>query len=106
MSVIMVADFYSTHMKALYSSLIVQHRIADLRHLQVDVREVDLCPLNMRPFHEMNPCLSQQFCYPFPKNRVVPFCSLAKLKLVNILLVALCIIDSTLDREGENCVII
>jgi len=57
--------------------------------LQVEVRKVDLCPLNMRHFHEMNPSLSQQFCIPLPKNRVVPFCSVAKLKLVNILLVAL-----------------
>jgi len=32
MSVIMVADYYSTHMKTLYSFLIVQNRIADLRH--------------------------------------------------------------------------
>jgi hypothetical protein len=56
---------------------------------QAEVREMDLCPLNTRHFHEMNPSLSQQFCNPLPKNRVVQFCSVAKLKLVNILLVAL-----------------
>jgi hypothetical protein len=32
MLVIMVADYYSTRMKTLYSFLIVQNRIADLRH--------------------------------------------------------------------------
>jgi hypothetical protein len=32
MSVIMFADYYSADMKALFSFLIVQNRIADLRH--------------------------------------------------------------------------
>jgi len=81
MFVIMFADYYSAHMKALYSFLIVQKRIADLRHPQFEVREMDLCPLNMRHFHEINPSISQQFCNPIPKNRPVPFCSLARLKL-------------------------
>jgi len=61
MLVIMVADYYSAHMKGLYSFLVVQNRIADLRHPQFEVREMNLFPLNMRRFHEMNPSLSQRF---------------------------------------------
>jgi len=60
----------------------------------------------MRHFHETNPSLSQHFCYPFPKNRVAPFCSPAILKPFNILLVALrmrslytFVLNSTSDRE-------
>jgi hypothetical protein len=68
MAVIMFADYISTLMKALYSFLIVQNRIADFRHPQVEMREMDFCPFNMKHFHEMNPSLSQQFCNPFPSR--------------------------------------
>lgn len=97
MSLLMVAGYCPAYMNFLYSFLIALPRITLLTCVipQVEVRGMDLFPLHTKYFLEMNRSLSEQLSNPFPKNRVAPFYSLAKLELFRMLFtchqyVALC----------------